>query len=366
MRKVDISHLKPGMKTAQAIHNQNGQVLMNAGVELTEPMIDRLRNLELVYLYVDNKVAKNLKDVSTDCISRTQESALQHLDKVFHALEECGKIDISQIHEDVRGLIDELLNNQSVLAGLYFISNAEEYAASHAVEVTILSLVMAINLGYSREQLMELGMGALLHDIGMVEIDQNIVNKQETLKEEEYNEVQLHAECGFDILQQEHDISMLCRNIALQHHERWNGSGYPAGLKNYEIHEYARLVAIADVFSALTSDRPHRRGYSFDEAVEYITTMSGYYFDSRLVNGFLDSVRSYTTGSFVLLSTGDLAQVVDVHWQIPTRPTVRLLVKSAGGKQDRGQEINLYREKEIDIKRVLTHQETVFIRKKLM
>ena len=153
-------------------------------------------------------------------------------------------------------IIDELLADLSVLVNLTDIRTFDDYTFASLSNVSVLAIMTGITMGYNDLQLKELGVGAILHDLGKIRIDKSILSKTGELSKEEYEEVKRHPVYGFEILRQYQDVSLLSANVAFQHHERWDGSGYPRGLSGENILEYARIVAACDVYDALLADRP--------------------------------------------------------------------------------------------------------------
>ncbi len=357
MKQIKIENLKAGMVTGQTVCSKSGQILMVSGTRLSNSMILRLQEMDLVSLLID-EAEEVLYQVTEHSLAQTYKEASTQFKHTLDSVFENNHINIAAIRANVEGLINEFLKNRSILTAIYIIRKCNDYAVHHSIQVCIMSLVIGIKLEYSHEQLMELGMGALLQDIGMARVDPEVISKTGSLSSEEYDEIQQHSTVGHEIIQRYEEISLHAANVILQHHERWNGSGYPQGLKTKEIHEYARIVAVADVFSALTSDRPYRPAYTFDEAVEYITTLSDYYFDPKIVDAFLDSIISYPVDSIVILNSGAFALVVDVHPQVPTLPTVRIICDSSLKMAVADKEINLYKTRDFKVAQVLNQKQT--------
>ena len=180
-------------------------------------------------------------------------------------------------------------------------------------------------MGWANSKLMELGMGVMLHDVGKIKIPENILNKKGKLTPEEYEIIKKHSKFGFEILRRTHDLSLLSAHIAFQHQERWDGSGYPRGLKETQIHEYGRIAAIADVYDALTSKRIYRTAKQPYEAYEYMVAKSGSEFEPSLINKvFKRCIAPYPTGTGVRLSNGQRGNIVRQNPEFPTRPFVRI------------------------------------------
>ncbi|PUU85975.1 MAG: metal dependent phosphohydrolase [Halanaerobium sp.] len=206
-------------------------------------------------------------------------------------------------------------------------------------------------LGYSKSELFKLGMGGMLHDIGKTLIPEEILNKPAKLTDHEFEIIKNHPELGFNYLQQIESISPLSRIVVYSHHERVDGSGYPRGLKGDEIHEFARVAAIADVFDALTSDRVYRDRWPTYKAAEYIMNHTEQLFDYQLVKKFLPQVSFYPNGSEVILSSGHRAVVRTQNVGFPTRPVLRLIEDDEGNELDK--ELDLLKHMNIVITKVI-------------
>jgi len=208
----------------------------------------------------------------------------------------------------------------------------DNYTFSHSTNVTIYTLAMAMKMGYNDKQLNEIGMGSMLHDIGKVVIPKEILNKPGKLTDEEFALVKEHPTFGFELLRKEHSISLLSAHCAFQHHEKLDGTGYPRGLKGNEIHEYGKVMAIADVFDALTSNRSYRSAMLPHTAMEIIFAGANTHFDANLIRVFQQSVATYPEGVTVKLNTGEEGVVIKYEFSAPARPLVRI-IKDPNGKR---------------------------------
>ncbi|WP_407314744.1 HD-GYP domain-containing protein [Desulfosporosinus sp. SB140] len=199
----------------------------------------------------------------------------------------------------------------------------------HSINVALLTAVTGMNLGYKDRKLKDLTLGALLHDLGKLRIPKEILNKPDNLTNEEYNIIKQHPQLGVEML---NNIRLLPSVIASvkEHHERWNIKGYPHGLAGNNIHLAAQIVAVTDVYEALTADRPYRQGMPPYQALEMILAWSGRDFNPRVVQAFRESLILYPENSMVTLNTGEIGVVVAVTRQFPTRPLIRLLFDSDG------------------------------------
>jgi HD-GYP domain-containing protein (c-di-GMP phosphodiesterase class II) len=202
-----------------------------------------------------------------------------------------------------------------------------------------------------------LGAGALIHDIGKTRLDKELLNKPGQLTPEEYNEIKRHSETGFEILRANREMSLLSAHIAFQHHERWDGQGYPRGLRGEEIHPYSRIVSVADVFDALVADRPYRKAFSTNQAISLMRRMSGTQFEPTILEVLISNIAEFPIGSVVTLSSGEIAVVVDTNKEKPTQPVVRVVFNKRWKPLTTVREIDLIKDTSVQISRILTEAE---------
>jgi HD-GYP domain-containing protein (c-di-GMP phosphodiesterase class II) len=222
-------------------------------------------------------------------------------------------------------LVDELRRNQGLLVNFIDMRTRGDYLFSHSVNVCILSIMTGIGLEYDELKLRDLGIGALMHDIGKLEISSDILNKTGRLSQEEVEEIKKHPIYGFETLRRNPDISLMSAHCAFQHHERYDGSGYPRGLTGNGIHEFAHIVAIADVYDALTSDVSYRSAVPVYEALAIILKATGTLFDERLVTCFMENIAVYPIGTVVRLNTNQIGVIVDISRENKTKPVIRII-----------------------------------------
>lgn len=365
MKKLKLEQLKPGMRVSETVYNSSGRMLITAGLCLTSTWIERLGEQDISFVEVEDGLLDSINLIPDDILEKEALETRKYFNDTIKLLVHEGRVNIEPIHTLINELVGELLLKRSVLSCLYLLRTTNAYLYRQSVTVCILALLMGIHLRYDRSQLIELGVGALLHDLGMLSVSEDILNKSEVLNEEEWSQITEHSDAGFKILKGFDDISVLSKHVSLHHHERWNGSGYPNGLKGYEIQEYARIVAVADVFLSLMADRPYREAYTFDEAVEFLTTMSGYYFDSKAVEAFTASIIIYPVGSMVLLNTGEIGRIIGVNPQVPTRPSIQMIIRSAAASTRYDDFIDMYKYPELTVVRKLNNTERVSVENKV-
>ncbi len=326
MRLVNIAYVDEGEVLARPLVSPNGKILLQAGVALTQNYIRKLDYLGVDTLFIEDDALQDVEIFSAISL-RTREvaySSLQNLTRHIQS-ERLHSVNLLQIQAAVQAIISDLLYSKDLLGNVLEIQGYDDYTYHHSVNTTIIALIMAMAMGWPSHKLLELGMGVLMHDVGKIKVPQEILNKKGPLTSEEFGEIKRHAEYGFEILRENRDVSLLSAHVALQHQERWNGSGYPRGLKGTQIHEFGRIAAVADVYEALTSKRVYRNAMQPYEAYEYVISNSETLFEPNLVkNTFCRYITPYPSGSGIRLSNGQRGNVVRQNTDFPTRPYVRM------------------------------------------
>jgi len=234
------------------------------------------------------------------------------------------QIDLERIEPLVEKMVDSIFRNQDALLPLLRLKDHDNYTFQHSVSVCALLVAFARGLGLDRELIKEAAIGGLLLDVGKARVPDEILNKPAKLTEAEFAKMKSHVVQSIVILQNTPGISQVALDVAGQHHERFDGSGYPNKLKGEEISLFGRMGAIVDVYDAITSDRVYHKGMSPTAALGRILEWSDYHFDPQLVRAFIRSIGIYPTGSLVRLASGRLGVVIEQHPEKPTRPKVRI------------------------------------------
>lgn len=337
MRKLHIHSVKPGDKLARAVLLENGNILLGEGVELNERFITRLTALGIDMLYIDDPMTEDLEPTSAihdSTLKKATEAVFKTMSTLIDQPVIKGRTIAPEMGRSFRkvfgDIIQDLITRKDVMVSLTNIQVADGYLFQHSVNVAILAGIMGLAKGYNRNQLEELGMGALLFDIGMTRLPKELLNKTSAFTAADRAAMVKHTEEGFNIIRAQHDISLLSAHCAFQHHERFDGSGYPRQLKNDEIHEYAQIIAIADVYDALTSPRPYRKRYTPSEAIEFLFAAGNTFFNLDLIRTFCKHISIYPVSTSVRLSSGQIAVVALNNPLALHRPIVRILREADG------------------------------------
>ena len=227
---------------------------------------------------------------------------------------------------DVAPLVDEIsasvARNPSALINVARLKNKDEYTYMHSVAVCALMVNLARTLELNEILVRELGMAGMLHDLGKMAVPDPVLNKPGKLTDEEFAVVREHPQRGYDILIQAADAPAIAAEVMLHHHEKFDGTGYPHGLKGEEISLHARMGAICDVYDAITSNRPYKDGWAPAESIARMLEWQGH-FDPKLLDAFVRSIGIYPVGTLVRLRSNRLGLVVGENKREPTHPKVK-------------------------------------------
>lgn len=317
MRRVAVNYLKEGDIVAYPVKNSDGQILLTKGTSLNSNLIGKLAHLGIhaVYIQDDSLPSMSINQIIQESTRKESIDAIKKLmlqNTIKNEVEKISKesIDIKRLTNVVNMLVEELMISGETLSSFAEIRMLDSYTYNHSVDVCIYSLILGHKLKYTRTQLFELGLGALLHDVGKSKVPLNVINKPDVLSNDEYEKIKEHPVLGYEILRLNPNIPLLSAHVALQHHERYNGSGYPRKISRDSIHSYGYIVGIADMFDALTSEKLYRPKFTFKEAIEILISTKNTLFPSHYIDAFLQCLALYPNGYTVKLNTGDLAVVI--------------------------------------------------------
>ena len=302
--------------------------MLCADAVLTESLVQRIRHLNYSGLYIKDEFSEGI--VPVDVISeelRTNTVRAIHrfmLDMESPGGGVRGQDNMGDILALIERIIDEISDSDGTLINLIDLKSFDLYTYQHSVNVCVLSCVMAAAHGFKREQLYDLAIAAILHDIGKVFIPKDILNKPAKLTPDEYKTVKKHPADGCDHIRKKfHFNNTVCMPVR-QHHERYDGNGYPQSLSEAEIFTASCIISIADVYDAITSKRPYHEAIMPSEAYEYIMGNTGSHFNPDAVGVFVRTVAPFPVGVSVRLSNGLEGLVFENDTNFPMRPLIKI------------------------------------------
>jgi HD-GYP domain-containing protein (c-di-GMP phosphodiesterase class II) len=269
----------------------------------------------------------------------------KQLKNVYNDLTIGAKLDVSLLNQVSNDIVDSVLRNSNAMAILSRLKDKDSYNWRHMINCTILMSVFAKYLGIKNEQIQQLALGAMLHDVGHTKLPQGLINKTEKLNEFEFKALKKHVIQSLGLVKGEAGISNLIMDMILNHHERIDGSGYPRGLAGSKISKAARMMAIVDVYDAMTSERPHQNGEEPIHALRYLLA-NKHKFDPQLVQKFIKCLGVHPVGTIVRLTNDRLALVLEGNQQAPMRPKVKVFYNTKHKHHITGKDIDLHTENE--------------------
>jgi HD-GYP domain-containing protein (c-di-GMP phosphodiesterase class II) len=281
MDKVRIEDLKPGMKLARTIYSPDGLILVRENTDITIHIIEKLRELGLPAAYITNSVGDSIPEPVSEL---TRVDLIKSLAKLDNAVRSGKSANLLASKQPLYDLVDEIVCNHKNLVGITDIRLRNDYIYGHSVNVSIIAVKIGIHMGYNQLKLAELSVGALFHDLGMTKVPLEILDKTGILTDDELKLIHTHPEEGYNLLKNNQSISASSAHVAFQHHERYNGTGYPRGMAGETIHEFARVVAVADVYDSMTTERLYRHAKTPMETMNFIRTNRGIEFDPEVVD----------------------------------------------------------------------------------
>ena len=328
MRFVRLENCKDGMIVGKNIYGQSGLMLLRLGTVIKQSHIEALQRLGYPGLYIDDEVSSGI-DIPEIVDQVTQSKAKQAIKGLFTGTKFSGIVNTSKMIKEIEGLLSDIINqiisNKSMVANITSLKNFDNYTYQHSVDVCVLSVLIGRELKMPKRTLEDLGKAALFHDIGKMFVSKSVLNKPATLTEEEFDEIKRHSRLGHDCLKDALKQPVKIYDTVLYHHERYDGTGYPTGAAGGDIPFFAKIIAVADVYDAITSKRVYKDSMIATEAYEYIMSNSGSHFDPVIVNAFVRKIPPFPVGSDVTLSDGRKALVVENRPSFMMRPLVKLV-----------------------------------------
>lgn len=359
-KKISVDQLKPGMfvsdlggdwmahpflRSKIAIKNDEQiRRIIDAGIH--EVYIDPSRGLDVVdaptIVEVNAQITEEIEQLAAEFAPPRKVSLQEELGRALEIHGEANQI-IRNIMQDARlgkqvdaesvepivgQLTDSILRNAGALLSLIRVKDKDNYTFQHSVAVCALQVSFCRALEMDAKTMHLAGVGGLLHDIGKVKVPDEILNKPGALTNDEFAVMKCHAEESRKILQETDGIHEISIQVAAQHHERHDGSGYPLGLKGDEISQMGQMAAICDVYDAITSDRCYHKGMAPHEALRKILEWSKFHFNPKLVHQFMHIIGIYPVNTLVMLESGYIAVVLEQSETNLLQPIVKVFFDS--------------------------------------
>lgn len=344
MYQIGISNLKPGMNVARNVFSSNGRLLIAEGTVLTYHYIRKLEIYEIDSIYISDDKSNSNRDSFFSVSTKNEviyKEAINAVADIMNKVKNSAQIDIKMLTDIVDEIVFEIMEDSYAFIQLNSIRDLDNYTYLHSIDVCIYSIILGKSYGLPQKVLNKLGTGAMLHDIGKGKVPSEILLKPGPLTYEEFEIMKKHTIWGYEAIMNCPNVDKEIASIALNHHERWDGKGYPNGIKGYEIDYYSRVVTICDIYDALTADRVYRSRVLPHEAAEYVLNSIGTITDPELTKKFIKNVSIYPVGTTVLLNTGEIGRVTKINDEMPLRPVIQIFSNTNQAYHKRRYDVNL-------------------------
>lgn len=314
MRYIKIEDVVPGMCLAYNLYDVDGHTLICSGSVLSEFYIKRLSDYGFDGVYIEDELSKDI------CIEPV----------ITPGLRAEGIVTVRESNIDgckivAKKMVEQILDRGILSLDLTDLRSFDGYTYAHSVNVAVIACVIGFGLNLGNDELEQLVMAGLLHDLGKLVIPREILNKPSRLTNEEYDVMKTHSTLSYELIRERWDIPANVKTAVLYHHENIDGSGYPEGMEGEQISLYTKILHTADVYDALISKRPYKKPYSPYEACEYLMGAGGIMFEPKIVEALLLCVPFYPKGTEVKLSDGREGIIVENAGPRNLRPLLRLL-----------------------------------------
>jgi len=392
VKKISVDSLKEGMIFSQPVFIEGENILVPAGAAIRKRDLESLQLWGIGYVETDGVPIKPApkpaekpaapapkpetakppaRKPDTNVISlaevhdntgvyRTYTDLIERLDQVISEISAGISIEARSIDSISGRLIQAVRDQRNSMIGYILGGEVSGYElAKSSVNSAILSALIATEMKLPNHKIMQIVTGALLHDMGMLRLPREIVTKKGGLSAAELQRMQAHPLYAYRIVTKEllypEDVGI----IVLQHHERWDGEGYPRKVLGITIDIGARIVSVADAFEAMVSQKPYRNSMMGYQAMKNLLSDNSRRFDPDVLKAFIQTMGIYPIGSIILLNNGALARVIEVQGTAPLRPRIRILIDEFGKafKQDDGEIIDLLNDKHLFIARAVDPKE---------
>lgn len=328
IKTCSLREVYPGMKLGKAIVAENGMVLLDQNVILTDILIRKLLYWKIFEIYIIEENCIDVDDLQAERqqFVRDRDQLIAAVSKLFQQLNCLERLEADQIHVLVNEqVMPLLLKSELLFSYLHIINYTGEYLFRHSVNVAFLAGLIGKWLQWSEVEIQQLVVAGMLHDIGKMRIPIDILAKPGKLLPEEINVMKQHPAFGYEILQEAAVVDEIIKQGVLQHHERFDKSGYPDSLQESDISQIAKVIAVADVYDAMISTRVYRKAMSPIAVLHEIYTQMFVKLDLRICSMFIQYAKQSLIGSLVKLSNGLVAKIIYLHSDGFIEPIVQMM-----------------------------------------
>lgn len=394
MKRIRTNDLKPGMKFTSPVYLDTNNILVPANIPIKQKDIERLLAWKINDLETEGELIRD--DSNLTDLEKLESDIRENAKNKNQLRENCDEADdnngistknpseiLREKYDDWIGLIvnvydrflrrmtvnpdmikpvvqairEEVRTNKNELLKLIRSYQKGSYLASHSVNVAVLSGIVGQSMGFLEETLEMLVTGCLFIDIGMIQLPEKITKKSGKLTAEERRKIHTHPLLGYQLLVHKNKFPIEVGQVALEHHEKIDGRGYPRGLQGEQISIFGRIAAVLDTYEAMTRQRNYRDEYISYEAMKNLLAGGVQDFDKRILSTFLKQIGVFPIGSVVKLNNGSIGRVISCDPALPLRPSIRVILDEFGDQVVKNEVIDLSKQKDFFIRKAVDEKE---------
>lgn len=325
---------REGMRVNRNVYNRQGALVIPAFTLLTSKEIDLLDQL---------RIGLDDEDVEPGSVVELVDSAISEIKTTFEKIRHSDRIPYDDIRRSIIPKVMQISEQIDLKPIFIYLEQHDDYTYKHSIGVAMLAKLIGGASGLGGEELQELMLAGLLHDIGKTKVSPSLLNKPDKLTAEEFEQIKRHTVYGFELIANTRGMSRRLALAALQHHERENGSGYPYGLKGEDIDPHSKMIAVADVFHAMISKRVYKAAVPFHKALQALSELAYGSLDPTVTLRFVKQIMDLAIGNRVVLSNGLEGKIILVSADAPAQPLVEV----------NGTYIDLSKEHTIGLERII-------------
>ena len=379
MIKIQVNELKPGMIFDKPLYVDSSNMLVAGMIPVQESDLKKLEKWDITEVETSGEMINKEEFKSGEKSNLEKEEIIvseykellkkrsrlvsvhkqsrEAVNDVYESIKSNEKFKTDDLEKALINIIRLLQENSNVFLFLYGLDEGKDYLVTHSVNVTFYALIIGMALKLDLPKLKDLGMGTLLIDAGMIRISKYIIQKKSNLSDQEFNQIKTHPLHGYKILRDSGKISEDTASICLQHHEQFDGKGYPRGLRGNDISEFSRIASIADSYEAQISNRSYRKRVYFYHAMRNLLSSGVNKFDPVILRIFLSRMSVYPIGSLVELNDKSIGVIIGSVSEKPLRPIIKIIIDQNKVHLNTTKIINLLEEVSFYIVRALDESE---------
>ncbi len=319
---VYSSELVPGMRIAETILNDYGAIVVSEGTVLDENLISKLKNIGVYRLQIFDR--EIIKVETRDVFLKKYNENVKMVKEIIWDISIGNRFNSAKVNEVVDSLLEKAEERSDIISCLNQIRGADEYTYSHSVNVSLIAMLIGRWMKLNDEKLRLLVQAGLLHDVGKTKVSFEILNKPGKLTDEEFEEIKKHTVYGYRILENVPFISREVLAAVLMHHEREDGSGYPTGLTGEKLNLFTKIISVADIFDAMTSNRVYKGKETPFDVFKYMEEDSIGKLSPVVVNVLLNNIANYYIGDKVELNSGETGEIVYINPRSVSKPIIKV------------------------------------------